>query len=485
MPHRSDLVVSGRRVMKPRRSLVTILARCVTLLFLAVVASHWGFSRYGDAQLKRELDRFRAAGVPIDPSSFVGPAVADSDNAAVDLIAAGEVLERPSEVMDQFNRLEPALPLDPEEVQAIAAAVGYGRAELERVDRAMRKPAVRWPPTGEDIMALRRLPWSPAAYAVANLSRAAALAAHQRGDDAEALTHLRRIVFVADAVGQCADLVSQVSADGKRAWAADVAFQIAPGLRHSGVNGANWGAVRELITTFATTGDRHAAFVRGLEGARVQTWELVKAYADGRAELSWSRREADWSRRFVCAALRPFALNDARLLIARDTRMIEAVRSAESWPAVIRTFDDLDIPAEVRRNVYLHLPAALFAPSYERGIMRHYRSAAAQRIAATALATRAYATDHQGRLPARLDDLVPAYLPAVPLDPLAEDRRPLGYRNDPSNPLLYSVGEDGIDQGGSTRPINERWAHLITGDFDTLTEDAVVHLILPPRIRQD
>jgi hypothetical protein len=80
---------------------------------------------------------------------------------------------------------------------------------------------------------------------------------------------------------------------------------------------------------------------------------------------------------------------------------------------------------------------------------------------------------------------VPAYLLAIPPDPLAEDRRPLGYHNDPSDPLLYSVGDDGIDQGGSTRPIDERRAHLITGDFDTHTEDAVVHLVLPPRIRQD
>jgi hypothetical protein len=51
----------------------------------------------------------------------------------------------------------------------------------------------------------------------------------------------------------------------------------------------------------------------------------------------------------------------------------------------------------------------------------------------------------RGRLPASLADLVPEYLPEVPLDPC--DGKPLRYSAEKQ--ILYSVGEDLKDSGGS------------------------------------
>src|SRR5262249_52975358 len=52
-----------------------------------------------------------------------------------------------------------------------------------------------------------------------------------------------------------------------------------------------------------------------------------------------------------------------------------------------------------------------------------------------------------GKYPARLDDLAPAYLKEVPLDFM--DGKPLRYRTKEDGTfLLYSVGEDGKDDGG-------------------------------------
>ena len=68
-------------------------------------------------------------------------------------------------------------------------------------------------------------------------------------------------------------------------------------------------------------------------------------------------------------------------------------------------------------------------------------------MAATALAIRAYEIDHAAR-PAELSLLVPQYLPSIPADPFAEDNRPIGYLPNAAHPLLYSIGENGIDQGG-------------------------------------
>jgi hypothetical protein len=73
---------------------------------------------------------------------------------------------------------------------------------------------------------------------------------------------------------------------------------------------------------------------------------------------------------------------------------------------------------------------------------------ALRRMMACALAVRLYQVDH-GTRPPGLATLVPTYLRAVPIDPFAPDNRPLGYRPDSEQPLLYSIGEDGLDEGGS------------------------------------
>ncbi|HEX7448492.1 MAG TPA: hypothetical protein VF306_13150 [Pirellulales bacterium] len=53
-----------------------------------------------------------------------------------------------------------------------------------------------------------------------------------------------------------------------------------------------------------------------------------------------------------------------------------------------------------------------------------------------------------GALPKALDSLAPDLLPEVPLDPF--DGQPLRYRVDEAGYRVYSVGLDGIDQGGQT-----------------------------------
>lgn len=103
------------------------------------------------------------------------------------------------------------------------------------------------------------------------------------------------------------------------------------------------------------------------------------------------------------------------------------------------------------------------------GVHLRDRVSAFQRESTIAtLALRAHAADHGGKAPATLADLAPRYLPAVPVDPFAQDgARPLGYRAAPGTAtgyVLYSVGPDGDDDNGTpidnTAPLKragERW----------------------------
>jgi hypothetical protein len=67
-------------------------------------------------------------------------------------------------------------------------------------------------------------------------------------------------------------------------------------------------------------------------------------------------------------------------------------------------------------------------------------------MAQTGLALATYRADHK-EYPEDLASLTPGYIDKLPADPYAADK-PLRYRRQASGYLLYSVGPDGLDQGG-------------------------------------
>jgi hypothetical protein len=84
-------------------------------------------------------------------------------------------------------------------------------------------------------------------------------------------------------------------------------------------------------------------------------------------------------------------------------------------------------------------------PSYQLSFAHAYLRDAQDRLFQTGFALRRYFTDH-GVLPSTLHFLVPAYLPAIPIDPF--NGQPLHYN--PAKGLLYSVGISLKDTGGSS-----------------------------------
>ena len=97
----------------------------------------------------------------------------------------------------------------------------------------------------------------------------------------------------------------------------------------------------------------------------------------------------------------------------------------------------------------------------QRAEMRHNRIAAHLRLLYAELAVRCYQSE-RGRAPTGLEQLVPKYLQRIPSDPFSG--HPLVYRPRGTNWLLYSVGEDGVDDGG--RPVGRSGSGTVTrGDL--------------------
>jgi hypothetical protein len=124
-----------------------------------------------------------------------------------------------------------------------------------------------------------------------------------------------------------------------------------------------------------------------------------------------------------------------------------------------RPYYDAGPPLRVPKD-----PVSQFVlPVFEGTVFRWSVRDAQWRIIQTRLAARAYQLDY-GRPPASLEALVPKYLPAVPQDPFAP--QPLVYRVQDGKPLVYSVGPDGADDGGTD--LGSRVEANSTGDIVTM-----------------
>jgi hypothetical protein len=171
----------------------------------------------------------------------------------------------------------------------------------------------------------------------------------------------------------------------------------------------------------------------------------------------------------------PSVLNDLPLMMRQADQAIAAARVATDLPTFAGLAPDYNGRREAGDFPALHPIARAFAPNFEYEVRAHFQSATERRLAATALALRCYAAGHGGALPATLDELVPAYLPAVPADPMAVGRR-LTYRPAGDDPLLYGVGADGRDDDASEE--SEYPGGGVCDDWRRLsgTRDVVVHL---------
>jgi hypothetical protein len=92
------------------------------------------------------------------------------------------------------------------------------------------------------------------------------------------------------------------------------------------------------------------------------------------------------------------------------------------------------------------LITSILAPSLRRALQTLAMGEAGDACTQTAVAMTRFKLDH-ATMPSRLDELVPQYLAAVPIDPFDGHPLRLAIRN--NEWIIYSVGPDGVDNGGA------------------------------------
>jgi hypothetical protein len=111
--------------------------------------------------------------------------------------------------------------------------------------------------------------------------------------------------------------------------------------------------------------------------------------------------------------------------------------------------------------------SALLLPALGTAIVRE-----ADELAHVSTAQTALAVEHfrlvRGQLPENLNELVPQFLPAVPIDPF--DGQPLRYHRLAKGYVIYSVGRDGHDDGGREKPADWKSSDKTTYDITFTVE---------------
>ena len=105
------------------------------------------------------------------------------------------------------------------------------------------------------------------------------------------------------------------------------------------------------------------------------------------------------------------------------------------------------------------LTAKMVMPGWSKAMRTAAETKARLVALKTALAIERFRLANNNSFPGTLDTLVPKYCPSSPSDPF--DAQPLRYRKLPRGYVVYSIGADGVDNGGA-----ERTNRKNTSDYD-------------------
>ena len=428
------------------------------LLLLVAVRLCWGWEAH--RRFQAEIDKCVAAGEPIYPQDFnPEEPIPDDRNAAKSLMdAAAAIALTPDQkqlVTDVINRrVDAGAHLDD-----LKRTVGANAAALALAREARSRPDVDW---GIRIVSPAMNTLLPHLSGQRELNRAIVVSAayfHAAGDDEAAMETLSDAWAQADAIETDSILICHLTAIRCRSLTLRCVEALLPTLatpsRGDGSPTDRQATdVRErlqrLIGTLLEEADSKFAFRNAMFGERMLQLDVVRSVIDRKFSLSslmsWPPAPPTIGESILLALYSPTLTLEGVSLMRGMARFVHASQ-AGNWPEAMSRL--LDEPNELQdRSAIIRPLTGFLAYSLENAAERHFRHFAERRMAAVAIAMRLYEVDH-GRRPETLSQLVPGYLEAIPADPFADDGRPIAYAPDAEPPVLYSIGSDGVDDGGA------------------------------------
>lgn len=371
------------------------------------------------SNLAEVTEALRARGEPTRLEDLAPAPVPDDQNAALLLRQATEELDEenagPRSGADDFPDLPP-FPRSWQE-QAKANAQENLRAHtLAREARSRKQVAWASPPSHPIEQWLQASLSDMNGYrTLANSLADQATYTHVHGNDFEAIQTLLDLQFLADMFSHRPLLISYLVSCGIWALDAQAVQTIAPNLNPPDVKAqAPRDLVAQAIAGLLDDTKVKVAARRALRGKRVLVLEQAR---EGKWPVGWIGGIVDQI----------------------DQALADVDRPAGRRAATIPADDGL---------------ARLLGASMMRINETTDRILLDRHVAAISLAMALYRADHDGHWPDQLEQLVPNYLAALPVDPSSPTGAPPRYErlNDGQRPMVRSVGPDGQADPLETAP---------------------------------
>jgi hypothetical protein len=432
------------QVERPRPWWRRWLRRVVVTLLLVLVGLG-GRLYYRHHQAVTKLEEALAALDHDDPGwrledieAARGQIPKDENSARVVVTAAKLLPQRwpPQEFDDPLGGLAPEEQLAPDALARLKQELDKVRPALEEARKLAAMPRGRYHVVYERNVLETRLGDQAEARRVAILLAYDALRRGQDGDDKRALASCRAALNAARSLGDEPITMSQLI----RIAGVVIACQATERALAQGEPPPD---ELESLQRAVETEDAHPGLLITLRGERAMSDALFRAIEDGDvavnglAGVKW-----DWPQSALVSVWRLDTHADHALLLSLLTRRIAEVR----LPMHEQSGAERQLEQELRHLPRKAVLTGLLMPAMSKLGAASRRKHAHVRCLAAALAAERYRREH-GAWPESLEKLVPGHLAEVPLDPF--DGLPLRYRRLADGVMIYSVGQDGIDNGGN------------------------------------
>ena len=358
-----------------------------------------------------------------------------------DLPILGSNATRPSRVQ----------PLSPAALSAAEDYLKSHAAHMERVRAALRRPRCRFPVKfndGYDAL----LPHLSKLKGEAQLFRLEALVATERGDNDAAITALGNPGRIGTLLAEEPFLITQLVRIACFTMVVDGAQHL---LCRRELAPSQLARLDTMLDELKLPSSLRWAYI----AERAAGLNIYEQSGDALARIASSSdgsndvKPADYRRLVRVMNAIGLASADRRLMLESFDEAIE-LADKDSHQDLSRR---REIFAEAGRKAR-RFPPKLFSsfllPAMQRVPNKYANLEARRRAAVTAVAVQKLRLTQGGKLAEQLDELVPRFLPSVPLDPY--DGQPLRYKRRPAGFVVYSIGPDGRDDGGQEGPLGNR-----------------------------
>ncbi|MCY2929234.1 MAG: hypothetical protein NTV86_07005, partial [Planctomycetota bacterium] len=445
-----------RRRMRWWGWLLTILG---TLLCMAVSA-WFGWGAVGQRRLDELAAEIRSRGEPLDWKDLAGPPVPDDQNAVSLYVRAGEELSGPkgrysaADVERLMELLENVVG-DPtfrrEHRAEVAQLLEIARDSLALLPQAAARPSADFGTDFRDSAANWKLPRLSGILRLANVSALWAVEAHEAGREAEALTTVGHVLRLARCMGRGPGVICNLVSMHIGRQAMEALEQMVSRPPAAPLEPASARQARAVIADLLDEAPARQAWRQALMIERSSQYDIFERMRRGETVL-WGQ-EPFRQYGIPTWVTGPLLAWGELHCVKATTSLLEGAKET-TYPAALRKMDDgpdsyqaLRRLAQEGEGSLAYRVAFILFPAIDVDV--HYEHLARRRLAATGLAMRLYELE-KGKPVAALADLVAGgYLKAVPADPFSNKGEPICLKADPKQPLLYSVGKNGLDEDGA------------------------------------